>query len=70
MKLAEILIAARLRDITEIVNYQCGFRPRKSTTEPFLLRMVQEEHREKGKDLHRMQWPIQGGGRGAPFLKA
>ena len=53
MKLAERLIEARLRDITEIANNQYGFRPGKSTTEPiFILRMMQEKYREKGQDLH------------------
>ena len=53
MKLAERLIEARLRDITEIANNQYGFRPGKSTTEPiFILRMMQEQYREKGQDLH------------------
>ena len=52
-KLAEILIKARLRDITEIANNQYGFRPGKSTTDPiFILRMMQETYREKGQDLH------------------
>ena len=52
MKLAQILIEARLRDITEIANNQYGFRPGKSTTEPiFILRMMQEMYREKGQDL-------------------
>ena len=45
MKLAERLIEARLRDITEIANNQYGFRPGKSTTEPiFVLRMMQEKY--------------------------
>ena len=48
MKLAERLIEARLRDITEIANNQYGFRPGKSTTKPiFILRMMQEKYREK-----------------------
>ena len=53
MKLAETLIEARLRDITEIANNQYGFRPGKSTTGPiFILRTMQEKYREKGQDLH------------------
>ena len=53
IKLAERLIEARLRDITEIANNQYGVRPGKSTTEPiFILRMMQEKYREKGQDLH------------------
>ena len=53
MKLAERLIEARLRDITEIANNQYGFRPGKSTTESiFILWMMQENYREKGQDLH------------------
>ena len=49
MKLADRLIEARLRDVTEIANNQCGFRPGKLTTEPiFILRMMQEKYR----DLH------------------
>ena len=53
MKLAERLIEARLRDMTEIANNQYGFGPGKSTTEPiFILRMMQEKYMEKGQDLH------------------
>ena len=53
MKLAERLIEARLRDITEIANNQYGFRPGKSTTEPiFILSMMQEKYIEKWQDLH------------------
>ena len=37
MKLAERLIEAKLRDITEIANNQYGFRPGKSTTEPIFI---------------------------------
>ena len=52
-KLAEILIEARLRDITEIANNPYGFRPGKSTNEPiFIFRMMQGKYREKGQDRH------------------
>ena len=55
MKLAERMIEARLRDITEIANNQYGFRPGKSTTEPIvILRMMQEMYREKVQDLHQV----------------
>ena len=50
MKLAERLIEARLRDITEMANNQHGFRPGKSTI--CILRMMHEKYREKGQDLH------------------
>ena len=52
-KLWERLIEARLRQITSIDNTQYGFRPGKSTTEPiFILRILQEKHREMNKELH------------------
>ena len=53
MKLWEIIIETRLREITNIADNQFGFRPGKSTTEPiFALRMLQEKYREKNKELH------------------
>ena len=53
MKLREIIIEARLREITNIADNQFGFRPGKSTTEPiFALIMLQEKCREKNKELH------------------
>ena len=51
MKLWEIIIEDRLREITNIADNQFGFRPGKSTTEPiFALRMLQEKNREKNKE--------------------
>ena len=53
MKLWERMIAARLREITNIPDNQFGFRPGKSTTELiFALRMLQEKYRERNKDHH------------------
>ena len=53
MKLWERIIEARLREIVNIRDYQFGFRPVMSTTEPvFALRQLQEKCREKNKDLH------------------
>ncbi len=52
MELADRLSEARLRDITEIIYNQYGFIPGKSTTEVFVLRMVQANYREKGYGTH------------------
>ena len=47
MKLWEIMIEARRREITNIADNQFGFRPGKSTTEPiFALRILQEKYKE------------------------
>ena len=53
MKLWELLIEARLRQITSIDNTQYGFRLGKSTTELILiLRIIQERYRDMNKELH------------------
>ena len=53
MKLWEIIIEARLREMVNIREKQFGFKPGISTTEPvFALRQLQEKCREKNKDLH------------------
>ena len=53
MKLWEILMEARLRQITSVGNTQYGFRPGKSTTEPiFIPRILQKNYREINKELH------------------
>ena len=50
-KLYERLVEDRLRQ--EISSTQYGFQQGKSTTEPiFALRMMQEKHLEKRKNLH------------------
>ena len=51
MKLYERLVEDRLRQVIEISSTQYGFQ--QSTTEPiFALRMMQEKHLEKRKNLH------------------
>ena len=53
MKLYERLVEDRLRQVIEISSTQYGFQQGKSTTEPiFALRMMQEKHLEKRKNLH------------------
>ena len=53
MKLYERLVEDRLRQVIQISSTQYGFQQGKSTTEPiFALRMMQEKHLEKRKNLH------------------
>ena len=53
VKLWERMMETRLRDINNTADNQFGFRPGKSTTKPiFAFRMLQEEYREKNKELH------------------
>ena len=53
MKLYERLVEDRLRQVIEISSTQYGFQQGKFTTEPILaLRMMQEKHLEKIKNLH------------------
>ena len=52
MKLWERVVEARLRREVAISEQQYGFMPRKSTTEPCLLRVLMEKYREGHKELH------------------
>ena len=53
LKLWEIVVESRLRKMVDISEIQYGFQPGKSTIQPlFCLRMLQEKHREFGKELH------------------
>ena len=53
MKLWERVVESRLRKMVNISEIQYGFQPGKSTIQPlFCLRMLQEKHREFGKELH------------------
>ena len=49
------VVESRLRKMVDISERQYGFQPGKSTIQPlFCLRMLQEKHREFGKELHVM----------------
>ena len=49
----ERIVESRLRKMVDISEGQYGFQPGKSTIQPlFCLRMLQEKHREFGKELH------------------
>ena len=53
MKLWERVVEARLRAEVNVCEQQCGFMPRKSTTDAvFALRMLFKKYREKQKELH------------------
>ncbi|KAK3561567.1 hypothetical protein QTP86_010220 [Hemibagrus guttatus] len=53
MKLWERVVEARLRKVVEICEQQCGFMPRKSTTDAiFALRILMEKYRDGQKELH------------------
>ena len=53
LKLWERVVESRLRKMVNISERQYGFQPGKSTIQPlFCLRMLQEKHREFGKELH------------------
>ena len=53
MKLYESLVKYILRQVIEISSTRYGSQQGKSTTEPiFALRMMQEKHLEKRKNLH------------------
>ena len=53
MKLWERIIKARLRAEVSVCEQQCGFMPRKSTTDGvFALRMLIEKYIEKQRELH------------------
>ena len=53
LKLLERVVESRLRKMVNISERQYGFQPGKSTIQPlFCLRMLQEKHRELGKELH------------------
>ena len=53
LKLWERVVESRLRKMVDISEKQYGFQPGKSTIQPlFCLRMLQEKHREFGKELH------------------
>lgn len=44
---------ARLRKVVEICEQQCGFMPRKSTTDAiFALRILMEKYRDGQRELH------------------
>ena len=53
LKLWERVVENRLKKMVNISERQYGFQPGKSTIQPlFSLRMLQEKHREFGKELH------------------
>ena len=53
LKLWERVVENKLRKMVNISERQYGFYPGKSTIQPlFCLRMLQEKHREFGKELH------------------
>ena len=53
----ERVVASRLRKMVNISERQYGFQPGKSKIQPlFCLRMLQEKHREFGKELHVVFW--------------
>ena len=53
LKLSERVVENRLKQMVNISERQCGFQSGKSTIQPlFCLRMLQEKHREFGKELH------------------
>ena len=53
LKLWERVVESRLRKMVNISEIQYGFQPGKSTIQPlFCLRMLQEKHRQFGKELH------------------
>jgi hypothetical protein len=53
MKLWERIIEHRLRGVTNVIENQFGFMPRRSTIETiFLIRQLMERCREQKKDLH------------------
>ncbi|KAK3511554.1 hypothetical protein QTP70_009660 [Hemibagrus guttatus] len=53
MKLWERVVEARLRKVVEICEQQCGFMPRKSTTDAiFALRILMEKYRDGQRELH------------------
>ena len=53
LKLWERVVESRLRKMVNISEIQYWLQPGKSTIHPlFCLRMLQEKHREFGKELH------------------
>ncbi|KAK3521756.1 hypothetical protein QTP70_016233 [Hemibagrus guttatus] len=53
MKVWERVVEARLRKVVEICEQQCGFMPRKSTTDAiFALRILMEKYRDGQRELH------------------
>lgn len=53
MKVVERVLEQRIRKMVKVNEMQCGFMPRKGTTDAiFIVRQVQEKYRAKGKRLY------------------
>ena len=57
MKIVEILLERRIRELVDIDSMQFGFMPGRGTTDAlFVVRIMQEEYRDKKKKLYMCLW--------------